>query len=208
MSSSEYLEIAEEKGPFIFKDRGSKFYGYAAPFNHLEDFKSRIGQFRLLYPKANHVVSAYRDQPQKKQTFCTDDGEPKNSSGPPVLGQIIQHNLYNTAVFVIREFGGTPLGIPGLIGAYKSAANGVLLECKKRKVIPSANYSVQVNYEDERWLTAIIEKHDGKIKSTNYLESISMTFTIPLSTNEVFLLKLKNNKRYVDLIISESEKAD
>ena len=208
MSTSEYLEITEEKGPFIFKDRGSKFYGYAAPFNHLEDFKSMIGHFRLLYPKANHVVSAYRDQPQKNQTFCTDDGEPKNSSGPPVLGQIIQHNLYNTAVFVVREFGGTPLGIPGLIGAYKSAANGVLLECKKRKVIPSANYSVQVNYEDERWLTAIIEKHDGKIKSTNYLESISMTFTIPLSTNEVFLLKLKNNKRYVDLIISESEKAD
>lgn len=208
MSTSEYLEITEEKGPFIFKDRGSKFYGYAAPFNHLEDFKSMIGHFRLLYPKANHVVAAYRDQPQKNQTFCTDDGEPKNSSGPPVLGQIIQHNLYNTAVFVVREFGGTPLGIPGLIGAYKFAANGVLLECEKRKVIPSANYSVQVNYTDERWLTAIIEKHDGKIKSTNYLESISMTFTIPLSTNELFLLKLKNNKRYVDLIISESEKAD
>ena len=208
MSTSEYLEIAEEKGPFIFKDRGSKFYGYAAPFNHLEDFKSMIGHFRLLYPKANHVVSAYRDQPQKNQTFCTDDGEPKNSSGPPVLGQIIQHNLYNTAVFVVREFGGTPLGIPGLIGAYKSTANGVLLECEKRKIIPSANYSVQVNYADERWLTAIIEKYDGKIKSTNYLESISMTFTIPLSTNELFLLKLKNNKRYVDLIISESEKAN
>lgn len=208
MSTSEYFEITEEKGPFIFKDRGSKFYGYAAPFNHLEDFKSMIGHFRLLYPKANHVVSAYRDQPQKNQTFCTDDGEPKNSSGPPVLGQIIQHNLYNTAVFVVREFGGTPLGIPGLISAYKSAANGVLLECEKRKVIPSANYSVQVNYADERWLTAIIEKHDGKIKYTNYLESISMTFTIPLSTNEFFLLKLKNNKRYVDLIISESEKAD
>lgn len=208
MNGSEYLEITEEKGPFIFKDRGSKFYGYAAPFNHLEDFKSMIGHFRLLYPKANHVVSAYRDQPQKNQTFCTDDGEPKNSSGPPVLGQIIQHNLYNTAVFVVREFGGTPLGIPGLIGAYKSAANGVLSECKKIKVTPSKDYSVQVKYADERWLTAIIEKHDGKIKSTNYLESISMTFTIPLSTNELFSKELKSNKRYIDLIISESEKVD
>ena len=208
MNGSEYLEITEEKGPFIFKDRGSKFYGYAAPFNHLEDFKSMIGHFRLLYPKANHVVSAYRDQPQKNQTFCTDDGEPKNSSGPPVLGQIIQHNLYNTAVFVVREFGGTPLGIPGLIGAYKTTANGVLLECEMRKVIPSANYSVQVNYADERWLTAIIEKHGGKINSTSYLEFISIAFTIPLSTNEIFLLKLKNNKRYVNLIISEQEIAD
>ena len=208
MSNSEYLEITEEKGPFIFKDRGSKFYGYAAPFNHLEDFKSRIGQFRLLYPKANHVVSAYRDQPQKKQTFCTDDVEPKNSSGPPVLGQIIQHNLYNTAVFVIREFGGTPLGIPGLIGAYKTTANGVLLECTKMKVVPSANYSVQVNYTDERWLITMIEKYGGKINSTSYLELISIVFTIPLSTNEIFLLKLKNNKRYVDLIISEQEKVD
>lgn len=208
MSNSEYLEITKEKGPFIFKDRGSKFYGYAAPFNHLDDFKSMIGHFRLLYPKANHVVSAYRDQPQKNQTFCTDDGEPKNSSGPPVLGQIIQHNLYNTAVFVVREFGGTPLGIPGLIGAYKSTANGVLLECEKMKVTPSADYSVQVKYADERWLTAIIEKHGGKIKSTSYLVFISIAFTIPLSTNELFLSKLKSNKRYVDLIISESEKAN
>ena len=208
MNNSEYLEITEKIGPFIFKDRGSKFYGYAAPFNHLDDFKSMIGHFRLMYPKANHVVSAYRDQPQKNQTFCSDDGEPKNSSGPPVLGQILQHNLYNTAVFVVREFGGRPLGIPGLIGAYKTTANGTLLKCKKMKVIPSISHIVQLNYTDEKWLTAIIEKHDGKIKSTSYSEFISMTFTIPLSMNELFLLKLKNNKRYVDLIIYESEKAD
>jgi len=208
MNNSEYLEITEEKGPFIFKDRGSKFYGYAAPFNHLDDFKSMIGHFRLMYPKANHVVSAYRDQPQKNQTFCSDDGEPKNSSGPPVLGQILQHNLYNTAVFVVREFGGKPLGIPGLISAYKTTANGILLECKKMKVTPSINYTVQLDYTNKNWLSEIIEKHDGKIKSTSYLESISMSFTIPLSMNELFLSDLKNNKRYVDLIISESEKVD
>jgi putative IMPACT (imprinted ancient) family translation regulator len=208
MNNSEYLEITEEKGPFIFKDRGSKFYGYAAPFNHLDDFKSMIGHFRLMYPKANHVVSAYRDQPQKNQTFCSDDGEPKNSSGPPVLGQILQHNLYNTAVFVVREFGGKPLGIPGLIGAYKTTANGILLECEKMNVTPSINYTVQLNYTNKNWLSEIIEKHDGKIKSTSYLESISMSFTIPLSMNELFLSDLKNNKRYVDLIISESEKVD
>ena len=208
MNGSEYLEITEKKGPFILKDRGSKFYGYAAPFNHLDDFKSMIGHFRLMYPKANHVVSAFRDQPQKNQTFCSDDGEPKNSSGPPVLGQILQHNLYNTAVFVVREFGGTPLGIPGLIGAYKTTANGILLECKKMKVIPSMSYTVKFNYTNENWLTAMIEKHDGKIISTSYLEFISMIFTIPLAMNELFLLKLKNNKRYVDLIISESKKAD
>jgi len=208
MNNSEYLEITEKKGPFIFKDRGSKFYGYAAPFNHLDNFKSMIGHFRIMYPKANHVVSAYRDQPQKDQTFCSDDGEPKNSSGPPVLGQILQYNLYNTAVFVVREFGGTPLGIPGLIDAYKTTANGILLECKKMKVIPSINYTVQLNYTNKKWLSAIIEKHDGKIKSTSYLEFISISFTIPLSMNELFLLNLKNNKRYVDLIISESEKVD
>ena len=208
MNNSEYLEITEEKGPFIFKDRGSKFYGYAAPFNHLDDFKSMISHFRLMYPKANHVVSAYRDQPQKNQTFCSDDGEPKNSSGPPVLGQILQHNLYNTAVFVVREFGGKPLGIPGLISAYKTTANGILLECKKMKVIPSINYTVQLNYTNKKWLSAIIEKHDGKIKSTSYLACISMSFTIPILMNELFLLNLKNNKRYVDLIISESEKVD
>ena len=208
MNNSEYLEITEEKGPFIFKDRGSKFYGYAAPFNHLDDFKSMIGHFRLMYPKANHVVSAYRDQPQKNQTFCSDDGEPKNSSGPPVLGQILQHNLYNTAVFVVREFGGKPLGIPGLISAYKTTANGILLECKKMNVTPSINYTVQLDYTNKNWLSEIIEKHDGKIKSTSYLERISMSFTIPLSMNELFLLNLKNNKRYVDLIISESEKVD
>ena len=208
MNNSEYLEITEKKGPFIFKDRGSKFYGYAAPFNHLDNFKSMIGHFRIMYPKANHVVSAYRDQPQKDQTFCSDDGEPKNSSGPPVLGQILQYNLYNTAVFVVREFGGTPLGIPGLIDAYKTTANGILLECKKMKVTPSINYTVQLDYTNKNWLSEIIEKHDGKIKSTSYLESILMSFTIPLSMNELFLSDLKNNKRYVDLIISESEKVD
>jgi len=167
-----------------------------------------ISHFRLMYPKANHVVSAYRDQPQKNQTFCSDDGEPKNSSGPPVLGQILQHNLYNTAVFVVREFGGKPLGIPGLINAYKTTTNGILLECKKMNVTASINYTVQLDYTNKNWLSEIIEKHDGKIKSTSYLESISMSFTIPLSMNELFLSDLKNNKRYVDLIISESEKVD
>ena len=109
---------------------------------------------------------------------------------------------------MLENLGGTPLGIPGLIGAYKTTTNGVLLECTKMKVVPSANYSVQVNYNDEKWLITMIEKHGGKINSTSYLELISIAFTIPLSTNEIFLLKLKNNKRYVDLIISEQEKVD
>ena len=82
------------------------------------------------------------------------------------------------------------------------------MECKKMNVTPSINYTVQLDYTNKNWLSEIIEKHDGKIKSTSYLESISMSFTIPLSMNELFLSDLKNNKRYVDLIISESEKVD
>lgn len=208
MNFSEYIEVSENTGPFVFKDRGSKFYGFAAPFNDLEHFKSLTDNYRSMYPKANHIVSAYRDKPETNQSFSTDDGEPKNSSGPPVLSQIIQHNLFNTAVFVVREFGGTPLGISGLINAYKATANGILIQCEKLKITPSKSYRTRVNYGDKKGFVGIIEKHGGKIVTFNYLEVIIIELSIPLINETNFFLELKNNKRYSNLLIYESNRAN
>jgi putative IMPACT (imprinted ancient) family translation regulator len=109
----------QSSGESLFKERNSKFYGYAFQVHSLEEVQSHLRKLREKYPDAGHHVYAYHIQDDE---FCTDDGEPKNSSGPPVLRQIQAFGVQQVLVVVIRYFGGKKLGIPGLIQAYGETA--------------------------------------------------------------------------------------
>ena len=105
-----------------FKDRGSKFLGYAFPVYSVEDVKACLQALKKEHPKAGHHCYAYRVGTDGLHFRANDDGEPSGSAGRPILGQIDSAGLSNVLVVVIRYFGGTLLGVPGLIHAYKTTA--------------------------------------------------------------------------------------
>jgi uncharacterized YigZ family protein len=124
-----------------YKDRGSRFLAYAFPIQSTDDFKKRLKELKEEHPKANHHCFAYRIGTDGNNFRSSDDGEPSGSAGKPVLGQIDSKGLTNVAVVVVRYFGGTLLGVPGLITAYKTATSLAL------QLTPITEKPVLVEYE-------------------------------------------------------------
>src|SRR5688572_2728376 len=112
-----------EKPSFAeYKDRSSRFLAYAYPLSNAEAFKKQMKSIRAEHPKAAHHCFAYRLGTDGNQFRVGDDGEPSGTAGKPILGQLDSRKLINTLVVVVRYFGGTLLGVPGLILAYKTSA--------------------------------------------------------------------------------------
>jgi uncharacterized YigZ family protein len=109
-----------------FKDRGSKFIAFAYPVLTVQDVKEKVQSLKKEHPKANHHCYAYRLGTDGLEYRAVDDGEPSGSAGRPMLGQIDSAGLINVLVVVVRYFGGTLLGVPGLINAYKTATADAL----------------------------------------------------------------------------------
>lgn len=109
-----------------FKDRGSRFIAFAYPVLTVQDVKEKVQALKKEHPKANHHCYAYRLGTDGLEYRAVDDGEPSGSAGRPMLGQIDSAGLINVLVVVVRYFGGTLLGVPGLINAYKTATADAL----------------------------------------------------------------------------------
>jgi uncharacterized YigZ family protein len=120
-----YKTIAEPAEGF-FKDKGSKFISFVFPVTSEHEAKSHLLQLRELHPKANHHVYVYRLGLDRMQYRLSDDGEPSGSSGRPILNTLYSREITNILVVVVRYFGGTLLGIPGLISAYRAATEDAL----------------------------------------------------------------------------------
>ena len=136
----DYYFTIEQPSTAEFKDRGSKFLAYAYPVQEVADVKLRLGELKKEHPKAVHHCFAYRLGLDGTQFRVTDDGEPAGSAGRPILGQIDSKQLTNTLVVVVRYFGGTLLGVPGLINAYKTATSLAL------QVTPIVQKPVEIKY--------------------------------------------------------------
>jgi uncharacterized YigZ family protein len=121
MIQDQYTTIAHPTEG-TFRDRGSKFIGYAFPVNNEKEVKEHLLNLKKLHPSARHVCYAFRINPLNEYWRANDDGEPSSSAGKPILGQIRSMELQNVLVAVVRYFGGTLLGVPGLKHAYKQAA--------------------------------------------------------------------------------------
>lgn len=124
-----------------FKDRGSRFLAYVHPIDTVEDFKKILKALKEEHPKAAHHCFAYRLGIDGNNFRSSDDGEPSGTAGKPILGQIDSKGLTNTAIIVVRYFGGTLLGVLGLINAYKTSASLAL------QLTPITEKPVLVNYE-------------------------------------------------------------
>ena len=112
----------------LFKDRRSKFYAFAFPINSEEATKPLLATLHEQHPKAVHHCYAYRLGLDRNQYRANDDGEPSGSAGRPILNTLYSQDLTNILVVVVRYFGGSLLGIPGLINAYKTATEAALAQ--------------------------------------------------------------------------------
>ena len=124
-----------------FKDRGSKFIAYVYPISTADDFKQYLQALKKEHPKAVHHCFAYRIGTDGNNFRVSDDGEPSGSAGKSILGQIDSREVTNVAIIVVRYFGGSLLGVPGLINAYKTATSLAL------QVVPIVQKQIEIKYQ-------------------------------------------------------------
>ena len=122
MSMMTYKTILKPSEEVLYKDKGSKFYGYAFPIKSVEDHKGIIENLKQKHSSAGHFCFAYQFGIDTPYYRTSDDGEPSNSAGLPIYGQLQAFDVTNVLVVVVRYFGGTKLGVGGLISAYKTTA--------------------------------------------------------------------------------------
>jgi len=138
-----YYQTIDTPSVAEFTDRGSKFIALAFPIASIEDFKKNLNETKKNYPKASHYCFAYRLGMDGQIYRVADAGEPSGSAGRPILGQIDSKGLTNVCIIVVRFFGGTLLGVPGLINAYKSAASMAL------QITPAVRKQIELKYDLE-----------------------------------------------------------
>lgn len=182
-----------EKGSVAeFKDRNSSFLAFAFHIENKEQFKLRLKQLKDEHPKAAHYCFAYRIGTDGNDFRSTDDGEPSGSAGRPILGQIDSHDLTNIAVIVVRYFGGTLLGVPGLINAYKTSTSFALQLNPFIKKSVFVNYRLQFDYTMMNDVMIIVKKHSCEIFKQEMQLFYLIDIGIPKDNLEIVLSKLKN----------------
>lgn len=143
MIEQDFYITIEKPSNAEFKDRGSRFIAFAFPIETADDFKKELQALKKEHPKAVHHCFAYRTGTDGNNFRSSDDGEPSGTAGKPILGQIDSKGITNVAIIVVRYWGGTMLGVPGLINAYKTAAALAL------QVTPAVEKQIEVNYSIE-----------------------------------------------------------
>ena len=156
--------------------------------------KKRLKELKEEHPKAVHHCFAYRIDTDGNNFRSSDDGEPSGSAGKPILGQIDSKELTNTAIVVVRYFGGTLLGIPGLINAYKTSASFALQLNPIIKKPVLINYRLQFDYTILNDVMRIIKKNDCVILKQELQLFCMIEASIPKSQLELCILQLKNLK--------------
>lgn len=191
MNNDHYYTISK---PSVaeFKDRGSRFIAYTFPIVTVNDFKERLAEIKKDHSKATHHCFAYRIGLDGNNFRVSDDGEPSGSAGRPILGQIDSKELADVLVIVVRYFGGTLLGVPGLINAYKTAASLALQVTPVTRKPVLINSRLQFDYTRMNEVMRIIKQFDCPILRQDIQLFCIMEIGIPKNRYPEIIFKLKN----------------
>ena len=187
-----YYYTIEQPSMAEFKDRGSKFFAFAYPAKDIDSCKKILVQLKKEHGKAVHHCLAYRLGVDGSTFRVSDDGEPAGSAGRPILGQIDSKGLTNVLVVVVRYFGGTLLGIPGLINAYKTAtALALQLSPIIKKPIEIA-YELNFDYNQMNEVMMIVKQYNCSVVEQSAQLFIQLQIGIPKNRLDEVLEKLGN----------------
>lgn len=174
----------------IFRDRGSKFIGYAYPIYTEDEVKEILSQIKSEHPKARHYCWALRLSLDTSVFRLNDDGEPSSSAGRPILNTLLSSELTNILVVVVRYFGGTLLGIPGLINAYKSATLAALASAKIIPKTVNDVYFLEFDYLQMNDVMKIIKDEHLSISKQTFETNCSLEIDIRKTQVNSIIAKL------------------
>ena len=158
----------------LFKDRGSKFLAYAYPIEHENEIKPLVENLKKEHFKAVHHCYAYRLGLDRSNFRVNDDGEPSGTAGKPILNTLLSQDLTNILVIVVRYFGGTLLGVPGLINAYKSATIEALAVADKIEKTVNDVYNVSFEFVQMNDVMKVVKEFSLKIRNQTYDNQCTM----------------------------------
>ena len=185
----------------LFRDRGSKFIAYAFPARSEEEAKSHLVSVKEKHPKARHHCWALRLSPDTSVFRLNDDGEPAGTAGRPILNTILSLGLTNVVVVVVRYFGGTLLGVPGLINAYKTATIEALNTAEVVEKTVNDVYQLNFQYPSMNDVMKIVKDEHLALLKQGYASDCEMDVEIPKDQLNKVLARLDKveNLKYIYL---------
>lgn len=184
-----YLSPAT-KGESLYKEKGSKFFGICVEVKSIEHAKEAVKKITKEFHDSRHICFAYRIDPINPKERANDDGEPSNSAGTPILNQIYSAEAFDTLVAVVRYFGGTKLGVPGLIRSYKQAAKEAIEKSNLTIRILVKEFTLSADYAHVDKLMRFIKKHELPIIEQKSDVVMTLTVEVRLSVLEIIVEKL------------------
>jgi len=181
--SNSYFTI-KQSSEGTLREKGSKFLSFAFPVVSESEIKAHLSVLKKLHPSASHHCYAWRLGHDKSAYRSNDDGEPANTAGKPILSQIQSHDLTNVLLVVVRYFGGTLLGVGGLIQAYKQAAKLAIDQALIEERYIIFHYIVTFNFGEMNAVMKVLKEHDAKIISLDYDENNTINFRIKKQNSE------------------------
>ena len=169
--SDVYYEV-ERDSEFVLRERGSKFFAFVYGVKSDLEIKEKLEGLKREYPDATHHCYAWVMGARGEAQRANDDGEPGNSAGRPILRSILSVGVTNVLVVVVRYFGGTLLGIPGLIESYGGAAESALRAAGRSEKFIEENYEISSAFEHEQEIHRLIAKYGARVLGSEYTEQV------------------------------------
>lgn len=187
-----YRTITKPSGEVLFKDKNSKFYGYAFPVTSEEEIKVHLEELRKKHHAARHWCYAWQMGTEEIHYRANDDGEPSNSAGMPIYGQIQSFEVTNILIVVVRYFGGVKLGVGGLINAYKTAAQLALEKAKIVQRTVDVYFDIQFDYPETSKVMRLINEEHLRILDQDFKADCKIKIAVRKSDAEKIFGKFEN----------------
>lgn len=178
MSAVDFFFTIDEPALGELKDKGSKFKAYLFPVKSEESFKSQLNFIKEQEPNARHHCWAFILGEEADFHKSNDDGEPRNTAGAPILRALVSSGMTNLACVVVRYFGGTKLGVPGLIAAYGGSAELAVANANKIKRIITEELTLSTSYQHIALIERMIKIYGANVVARDQRESITYTLLI------------------------------
>jgi uncharacterized YigZ family protein len=176
----------------IYKEKGSKFLAFAYPVYSEEEIKEQLAELRKKYFDARHHCYAYTLGADKSRYRANDDGEPNHSAGDPILGQIRSADLSNILVVVIRYFGGTKLGVSGLINAYKTATADAIADATIIEKHETSLLQIHFEYPQMNDVMSLVKEFNLEVRNQQFELDCNLTIELRKSLQPEIIAKLEN----------------